>query len=150
MKVNDFDYFLPHELIAQHPCLRRDRSRLLVLQKKSGSINHRHFYELGEILRPDDLLVLNDTKVLPARLYGQKASGGRVEVLLLRPVTDGIWVCLLRPAKRVPVGTRMIFGHGLSGQVLARETEGMARVAFSSVGNEFREKLAQVDRKSVV
>ena len=85
MQVAEFDYHLPEELIAQTPCARRDASRLLVLDRQTGALEHRHFYDLGEYLRPGDVLVFNDTKVIPARLIGVKAqTGGKVEVFLLR------------------------------------------------------------------
>ncbi len=110
MRVADFDYTLPEELIAQTPLEPRDASRLLVLQRDNGKIEHRHFREIGAYLRPGDLLVANESKVLPARLYGQKLdSGGGVEVLLLRKLDEVRWEALVRPGRSLRPGVRLIF-----------------------------------------
>jgi len=101
MKLADFDYLLPRDLIAQVPARPRDSSRLLVLDRAAGEIDHRVFRELPEYLRPADVLVLNDTKVLPARLRARRPTGGAVEVLLLRPTAQGIWEALIKPARRI-------------------------------------------------
>ena len=88
MKVSDFDFSLPQELIAQRPSQQRDHSRLLVLDRRTGSVRHKHFYDLPDLLDPGDLLVLNDTKVLPARLFARKPTGGQLELLLINPLDD--------------------------------------------------------------
>lgn len=113
MNVEDFDYQLPDELIAQVPLEKRDSSRLLVLDKNTGEINHRHFVNILDYMEPGDALVLNDTKVLPARLIGVKEeTGAIIEVLLLKDIQDDTWECLTKPAKRVHVGTIISFGDG--------------------------------------
>ena len=114
MKTHDFYYELPQELIAQTPLERRDGSRLMTLDRQSGAVGHRHFYELPELLRPGDCLVLNDSRVLPARLLGKRLPGGGVtEVLLLRDLGNDEWQCLTKPGRKTPVGTRISFGDGL-------------------------------------
>ncbi|MEG0940918.1 MAG: tRNA preQ1(34) S-adenosylmethionine ribosyltransferase-isomerase QueA [Oscillospiraceae bacterium] len=112
MKTSDFNYYLPEELIAQTPLERRDGSRLLHLDKKTGEITHRHFFDLPEYLREGDCLVLNDSRVLPARLYGHRETGGAVEVVLLRDMGDGVWECLTRPGRKTQPGTKLSFGEG--------------------------------------
>lgn len=113
MKTDDFNYYLPEDLIAQTPLEKRDSSRLLVLDRKSGDVEHKHFDDVLDYLHKDDVLVLNDTKVIPARLYGVKEKTGAViEVLLLKEKSNNIWQCLVRPAKRVQVGTIICFGDG--------------------------------------
>lgn len=108
MRTADFDYDLPPELIAQEPVEPRDHARLFVLHRSSGAFEHRRFYELPELLRPGDLLVANDSRVLPARLYAVKPeTGGRVELLLLRERTTGVWEALVRPSRRVRPGSRV-------------------------------------------
>ena len=113
MKVEDFDYYLPEELIAQTPLKKRDESRLLVLDKKTGKIEHKKFYNIIDYLEPGDTLVLNDTKVLPARLIGQKVETGAViEVLLLKNINKNEWETLAKPARRIKEGTIVSFGNG--------------------------------------
>lgn len=113
MKTDDFDFYLPEELIAQTPLEKRDSSRLLVLDKKTGDISHRHFTDIVDYLQKGDTLVLNDTKVIPARLYGVKEeTNAAIEVLLLKDEGNNIWECLTRPAKRIKVGTVISFGNG--------------------------------------
>jgi len=115
MKTSDFDYKLPPELIAQHPIEPRDRSRLMVVSRAGGSIEHRRFDEITAYLRPGDCLVFNESRVIPARLRGRRtASGGKVELLLLRRVEEGIWEALVKPARRLPAGAAIeITGDGL-------------------------------------
>lgn len=117
MRVDDFDYALPPELIAQVPVEPRDHSRLLVLHRQSGTVEHRHFFDLPQYLRPGDVLVINETRVIPARLYGRKETGARVEALLLRPMSDRQWEALVRPGRRLQPGTRVIFSDELSAVV---------------------------------
>jgi S-adenosylmethionine:tRNA ribosyltransferase-isomerase len=112
-KVADFDFALPPELIAQSPARPRDSARLLVLDRKTGDIAHRVFRDLPQYLRPRDILVLNETRVLPARLAARGPSGGRVEVLLLRPRSDAVWEALIKPGRRVRRGARLVFSPGV-------------------------------------
>lgn len=139
MHLSDFDYALPSELIAQHPASPRDSARLLVLRRTDGGIEHRIFRDLAGYLRPPDVLVLNDTRVIPARLQGRKRTGGAVEVLLLRPAAERhagreTWEALVRPGRRVRRGTRVAFGGppsgSLHGEVVASRPDGIRLVAF--------------------
>lgn len=127
MKVEDFDYNLPEELIAQTPLLKRDESRLLVLDKNSGEVEHRKFYNIIDYLEPGDVLVLNDTKVLPARLIGVKEETGAViEILLLKNISGDKWECLVKPARRVKIGTIVSFGEGkLKARCISEADEGI-------------------------
>lgn len=142
MHLTDFDYALPPELIAQHPVEPRDAARLLVVDRAGGRLEHRIFRDLPEYLRPDDVLVLNDTRVLPARLRARKSTGGAVEVLLLRPAgetdtatarpRDGeMWEVLLRPGRRVRTGTRLAFLSELTGEVVGSSSDGVWLVRFA-------------------
>ena len=127
MRVEDFDYDLPEELIAQTPLEKRDASRLLVLDKKSGELEHRHFYDIIDYLEEGDTLVLNNTKVLPARLIGEKEETKAViEILLLKNITDDTWECLAKPARRIKVGTIVTFGNGkLKAKCVKEENDGI-------------------------
>lgn len=114
MKTDDFDYNLPEELIAQTPLEKRDSSRLMVLDKKTGEVEHKHFTDIIDYLEKGDTLVLNDTKVLPARLIGEKEETKAViEILLLKNIEKDDWECLTKPARRIKVGTVVSFGDGL-------------------------------------
>ena len=114
MKVSDFDYPLDESLIAQTPILKRDESRLMVLDRKTGEIEHKKFYDIIDYLNPGDALVLNDTKVIPARLIGEKAeTKATIEVLLLKDLGEDTWITLAKPAKRIKLGTIVSFGGGL-------------------------------------
>ena len=114
MRLEEFDYYLPEELIAQTPIKQRDASRLMVLDKKTGELVHKHFYDIIDYLNKGDTLVLNDTKVLPARLIGEKVSTKAViEVLLLKNIEGDTWECLVKPARRIHVGDVVSFGDGL-------------------------------------
>ena len=112
MKTHDFWYDLPEELIAQTPLENRDTSRLLVLDRELGSVKHQHFYDVIDYLKPGDCLVMNDSRVLPARLLGHRPTGGAVEVLLLRDLGDKRWECLCKPGRKMQVGHEVIFGNG--------------------------------------
>ncbi len=112
MKTSDFHYDLPPELIAQTPLERRDSSRLMTLDKVTGQVAHHHFYELPQFLRPGDCLVLNNSRVIPARLIGHRETGGVTEVLLLTDKGNTTWDCLVRPGKKCRPGTRIFFGSG--------------------------------------
>ena len=131
MKKSDFYFDLPEELIAQTPLERRDASRLLTLDKTTGAVAHHHFYELPQFLRPNDCLVLNDSRVLPARLLGHRSTGGAVEVLLLRDLGDGKWECLTRPGRKTQPGTALSFGDGeLTATVVDAIADGNKIVQF--------------------
>lgn len=111
MKTSDFMYELPEELIAQTPMEKRDSSRLLVLDKTTGELEHRHFYDLRDYLHPGDCLILNDSRVIPARLFGTRPTGGAVEVVLLKDLGENRWECLSRPGKKMRPGTEVVFGE---------------------------------------
>ena len=112
MKTHDFWYDLPEELIAQTPLQQRDASRLMVLNKQTGEIAHKHFFDIVNYLRPGDCLVMNDSRVLPASLLGHRPTGGAVEVLLLRDLGDKCWECLCKPGRKMQPGSKVIFGDG--------------------------------------
>lgn len=120
MKTHDFYYELPEELIAQTPLAQRDTSRLMVLDRKTGTVCHKHFYDIMDYLEPGDCLVLNDSRVLPARLLGHRPTGGAVELLLLRDLGEGKWECLAKPGRKCLPGQEIIFGDG---QLTATVTE---------------------------
>ena len=135
MKTSDFWYDLPEELIAQTPLLQRDTSRLLVLDRENGQIAHKHFYDIVDYLQPGDCLVMNDSRVLPARLLGHRPTGGAVEVLLLRDLGDKKWECLCKPGRKMQVGSTVIFGDGvLTGTVVAVQEDGNRVVEFQYEG----------------
>ncbi|MDK2899542.1 MAG: S-adenosylmethionine:tRNA ribosyltransferase-isomerase [Thermosipho sp. (in: thermotogales)] len=113
MKLSDFDYYLPEELIAQTPAEPRDSSRLMVLNRKEKTIEHRIFRDIVEYLSPGDLLVRNITKVIPARLHGVKETGARVEILLLEKISEGVWEALVKPGSKVKKGTKIILSEGI-------------------------------------
>ena len=135
MKTSDFYYHLPPERIAQSPAARRDASRLLVLDKATGGTEHRRFSDLPLFLQPRDCLIVNNSKVLPARLLGRLETGGAVELLLLRDISEGNetrWRCLAKPGRKLPVGRKAVFGNGmLTAQIAARAAEGEREVVFS-------------------
>lgn len=144
MEVKDYDFYLPEKLIAQKPSERRDHSRLLVLSKESGNIEHKYFYECLDFLKPNDLIIFNDTKVLPARLFGSKVSGGKVEVMLLNEIATGIWECLAKPGKKLKEGTQILFSHGLEG-IVEDDTEfGGKTIKFNMQGIEFLEAIDKI------
>ncbi len=130
MNINEFDYELPEELIAQTPLKDRASSRLLVMDKKSGELKHRHFRDILKFLKKGDVLVLNDTKVIPARLIGVKEETGAViELLLLKDLGEDTWECLSKPAKRLKIGTIVSFGEGLlKAEVVEKFDEGLVHV----------------------
>ena len=146
MKTSDFDYHLPKGLIAQTPVEPRDHSRLMVLSRKSGSVQHRRFYDLLEYLRPGDLLVFNDSRVFPARLHARRAgSGGKLEVLLLQRRAPGLWRALVRPGRRMRVGDSFHAsrdGRELSGGVVEVAADGSRVVRLS--GEEHLYELGEV------
>lgn len=134
LKTSDFAYDLPPELIAQHPTDRRDASRLMVIHRADGSVEHRHFYDITDYIAPEDVLVINDSKVIPARLYGH-AEGreeARLELLLLRQHELDTWECLVKPGKRARIGAHCVFGNGiLKGEVTDILEEGNRLIRFS-------------------
>lgn len=135
LKTNDFLFDLPEELIAQTPIERREDSRLMRLDRNSGDIAHHRFYELPELLRAGDCLVLNDSRVLPARLIGTRESGGEVELLLLRDLGGKRWECLSRPGRKTRPGTRLVFGGGeLRAEIVDVVSDGNRIVEFDYNG----------------
>ena len=146
MRTHDFWYDLPEELIAQTPLERRDGSRLLVLDRETGALEHRHFYDIIDYLNPGDCLVMNDSRVLPARLLGQRPTGGAVEVLLLRDLGDGAWECLVKPGRKMRLGQEVRFGDGvLTATVTGVQEDGNRVVQFHYQGIflEILEKLGK-------
>ena len=135
MKTSDFYFDLPEELIAQTPLQQRDASRLLALDRVSGEIRHQHFYDIVDHLQPGDCLVMNDSRVLPARLLGHRPTGGAVEVLLLRDLGDKKWECLCKPGRKMQVGNEVIFGDGeLTATVVEVQETGNRVVEFHYEG----------------
>ena len=135
MKTHDFFYHLPEELIAQTPLEQRDASRLLKLDRITGQVEHHYFYEIIDYLQPGDCLVMNDSRVLPARLLGHRPTGGAVEVLLLRDLGDRKWECLCKPGRKMQVGNEVIFGNGeLTATVIAVQEDGNRVVEFHYEG----------------
>ncbi len=135
LKTHDFWYDLPEELIAQTPLEQRDSSRLLHLDRETGAVAHRHFYDIIDYLRPGDCLVMNDSRVLPARLLGHRPTGGAVEVLLLRDLGEKKWECLCKPGRKMQVGSTVIFGDGeLSATVADVREDGNRVVEFHYEG----------------
>ena len=133
--THDFWYDLPEELIAQTPLQQRDASRLLALDKVTGRIRHCHFYDIVDYLQPGDCLVMNDSRVLPARWLGHRPTGGAVDVLLLRDLGDKKWECLCKPGRKMQVGNEVIFGNGeLSATVTAVQEDGNRVVEFHYEG----------------
>ncbi len=146
MKKSDFSFELPEELIAQTPLQRRDGSRLMHLDPRTGAIEHRHFYELPEYLREGDCLVVNDTRVLPARLLGTRKSGGSVELLLLRDLGDGRWECLSRPGRKTKPGTELSFGSGELTATVEAVAEGGNRIVQFHYEGIFLEVLERLGK----
>lgn len=142
LTTEDFDFDLPEELIAQTPIEHREESRLLVLDSKSGEIEDRHFYDIIDELNPGDALVMNNTRVLPARLYGEKPeTGGHLEVLLLTNTEGNTWETLIKPARRAKVGTEITFGDGRLTAVVKEELEHGGRIVEFSYDGVFLEIL---------
>ncbi len=147
MKKTDFYYDLPEELIAQTPLERRDGSRLMLLDKATGKIEHRHFYELPAFLKPGDCLVLNNSRVLPARLIGSRKTGGAVELVLLKDLGDDLWECLSRPGRKTKPGTELIFGGGELTATVEAVVEGgnrLVRFHYSGIFLECLERLGKM------
>ena len=131
MKTDDFDYYLPENLIAQTPLLQRDASRLLILDKKTGQIEHKHFSDIIDYLNKGDVLVLNDTKVMPARLYGIKEeTNATIEILMLKENSTNTWTCLAKPAKRVKEGSVIVFSDKLKAKCVGIGEDGIRIMQF--------------------
>ncbi len=144
MKVSDFNYDLPEELIAQTPIEKRDESRLMILDRKEQTIEHKKFKDIIDYLEPGDCLVRNNTKVIPARIYGKKETGANVEFLLLNNIEGDIWESIVRPGNKLHVGTKVIFGDGiLKAEILDIMPGGTRKVKFSYKGifNEILDKI---------
>lgn len=136
MELSDFDFYLPQELIAQHPVEPRDSSRLMVVNRKSGDVEHHIFHELPDLLQPGDVLVVNNTRVIPARLIGEKeGTGAHIECLLLKRVERDVWEVLIKPGKRLKEGQKVSFGGGkLIGELLEILPDGNRKICFSYEG----------------
>lgn len=144
MNVSDFDYELPEELIAQHPSEKRDESRLLVVNRTTGEIRHEHFYDIEKYLKPTDCLVLNDSKVLPARLFGVKeGTGAKIEFLLTKRIDGDVWETMVRPGRRLKDGDRVRFADDFSAQVIEKSEGGTRIVRFEYEGI-FMERLEEI------
>ena len=144
MELSEFFYDLPKELIAQTPIEKRDESRLMVLDSKTGKIEHKKFKDILEYLEPGDCLVRNNTKVIPARLYGKKETGANVEFVLLKNIEGDIWEAMVRPGNKLHIGTKVVFGDGLlTAEILDTMEDGTRKVKFSYEGifNEILDKI---------
>ena len=147
MKKSDFYFDLPEELIAQTPIAQRDASRLMLLDRQTGAIQHRHFYDLPEYLRKGDCLVLNDSRVLPARLIGARPTGGSIELVLLRDLGENRWECLSRPGRKTRPGQEIFFGNGELKAVVEEVTTGgnrIVRFLYEGIFLEILEKLGRM------
>ena len=144
MELSEFNYYLPEELIAQTPIDKRDESRLMVLDRKTGEIEHKVFKDIIDYLRPGDCLVRNNTKVIPARLYGKKDTGANVEFVLLKNLEGDIWEAMVRPGNKLHKGAKVIFGNGiLQAEILETLQDGTRKVKFTYEGI-FNEILDQI------
>lgn len=146
MNKSDFDFYLPDELIAQTPLEKRDNSRLLHLDKNTGKIEHKHFYDIKQYVRPGDCLVLNDSRVLPARLIGTRPTGGAVELVLLKDLGDNCWECLSRPGRKTKPGQELIFGNGELTAVVQDLTQGGNRIVKFGYNGIFLEILERLGK----
>lgn len=146
MNKSDFDFYLPEELIAQTPLEKRDTSRLLHLDKQTGEIEHKHFYDIKQYLHEGDCLVLNDSRVLPARLIGARLTGGTVELVLLKDLGDNRWECLSRPGRKTKPGQELVFGNGELTAVVEEVTLGGNRIVKFSYEGIFLEILERLGK----
>jgi S-adenosylmethionine:tRNA ribosyltransferase-isomerase len=146
MNKSDFDFYLPERLIAQTPLEKRDSSRLLHLDKKTGAIEHGHFHDITKYMKKGDCLVMNDSRVLPARLIGSRLSGGLVELVLLRDLGDGCWECLSRPGRKTKPGTELTFGDGELTATVMDVAEGGNRIVKFHFEGIFIEKLEKLGK----
>ena len=135
MELSEFNYELPEELIAQTPIEKRDESRLMILDKNTGKIEHKIFKDIIDYLEPGDCLVRNNTRVIPARLYGKKETGANVEFILLKNLEGDIWEAMVRPGNKLHIGTKVIFGDGLlKAEILDMLQDGTKKVKFIYYG----------------
>lgn len=144
MKVADFDYFLPEELIAQHPYDKRDEARLMVIDKTNGKIEHKTFKDVIDYLNPGDCLVINNTKVIPARLYGKKETGAHIELLLLKRIEGDFWEVMVKPGNKLKPGTKVEFGNGLLHAEILDVLEGgnrKVKFEYNGIFNEFLDQI---------
>ena len=146
MNKSDFDFYLPEELIAQTPLEKRDTSRLLHLDKQTGEIEHKHFYDIKQYLHEGDCLVLDDSRVLPARLIGARPTGGTVELVLLKDLGDNRWECLSRPGRKTKPGQELVFGNGELTAVVEEVTLGGNRVVKFNYEGIFLEILERLGK----
>ena len=146
MNKSDFDFYLPEELIAQTPLEKRDTSRLLHLDKQTGEIEHKHFYDIKQYLHEGDCLVLNDSRVLPARLIGARPTGGTVELVLLKDLGDNRWECLSRPGRKTKPGQELVFGNGELTAVVEEVALGGNRIVKFSYEGIFLEILERLGK----
>ncbi len=147
MTIDEFDYDLPQELIAQTPLTQRDHSRLLVLHPQTGEIEHRHFYDILDYLDSNDLLVVNDSKVIPARIFGTRAgTGGVVEVLLLKALEENVWEVLVKPGKKARPGQMLEFGEEMTAEVLEILEDGKRKVRFCHQASTIYEVLDRIGK----
>ena len=143
MRIGEFDFELPEELIAQTALEDRAASRMLVVDRAKGEFADREFREIGEFLGAGDVLVLNNTRVFPARLFGRTATGANVEIFLVRDIGDGIWETLARPARRLAAGKQIIFDDGLTGEVVEKQDDGRVLVRFDGDVLEAAERIGR-------
>lgn len=147
MTVDEFDYYLPEELIAQTPLEQRDHSRLFVLDRDGNNIEHKHFYDIVELLNPGDLLVVNDSKVIPARIFGNRAgTGGLVEVLMLKALEENVWEVLVKPGKKARPGQVLEFQEGMIGTVLEILEDGKRKIRFEHQAATIYEVLDRIGK----
>ncbi len=135
MLISQFNYELPEELIAQNPLEKREDSRMLIVNRSSENLRDEHFYDFPQFLKKDDVIVLNNTKVFPARLFGRSETGAKIEIFLVREFEKQTWETLARPARRLTIGKKILFGEDLSGEVLERTVDGRIIVRFEADGN---------------
>ena len=145
MQVTDFTYELPKELIAQHPMEPRDHSRLLVVDRKTGALEHKHFYDIIDYLNPGDLMVFNDTRVIPARLHGVKTTGAHVEVFLLTRLNGTDWEVLVKPGRKLQEGAEIKFSDELSCKIVEKTDFGgrIAHFIFNGIFEEILDRLGE-------
>ena len=135
MLISEFDYNLPENLIAQNPPEKRENSRMLFVNRAEKSFDDRHFYDLPKFLQKGDVIVLNNTKVFPARLFGAAETGAKIEIFLVRKIGKDIWETLARPARRLKIGKKIVFGKNLTAEVLEKTEEGRIILKFEAVGD---------------
>ena len=143
MLITDFDFELPDELIAQQPAEKREQSRMLILRRDDLSMRDARFFNLPEFLRDGDVLVLNNTKVFPARLFGESETGAKIELFLVKEIGENVWETLARPARRLKIGKKIFFGDDLRGEVFEKNADGRVIIKFET-GGDFYEILERI------